>query len=250
MQYFTPLAGGRAAAAAILFRMRRNRNTVQSIAYKGNQVRFRGCDEQVLKEVLVDKEYSFLRNWLSTTPSPRILDVGAHVGTFSIWAFSVNPKARILSVEANPDTYQLAEQNAETLSRKGFDWNVLQYAVWSEDDTMLRFTNTGPTMSHRIDTDGLIQVPSISLATLMYKAVPEGKSIDLAKIDIEGSEEAFLCSDPEALKNIDSLVIELHPQLCDVRRVRKLLKASYDSIKEIDGRVSTKPLWYCRRKKA
>ncbi|MCK5244957.1 MAG: hypothetical protein KAJ90_06775, partial [Desulfobacterales bacterium] len=64
---------------------------------------------------------------------------------------------------------------------------------------------------------------------------------------IEGSEEAFLCTSPDALKRVGSLVIELHPQLCDTDCVQLLLEEYFDHIEDIGGRKSTKPLLYCRR---
>ncbi|MYB77336.1 MAG: hypothetical protein F4X83_09620, partial [Chloroflexi bacterium] len=102
-------------------------------------------------------------------------------------------------------------------------------------------------MSSRVDDGGALLAKSVSLPSLVNRCAPAGEDIDLAKIDIEGSEEAFLCSHPEALRRIRTLIVELHPDLCDAERVKAVLEDAYISVIEIAGRTSAKPLLYCRR---
>ena len=246
----TPLAGGRAIAVSTLMRIRRDRDAIQSVSYDGTPVRFRGSDEQALCEVLVDREYAFLTNLLSATPVPTILDIGAHIGTFAIWVFSVNPKARVLSVEADPRTYWVTELNVAAFTEGGTDWQVIHGAAAGEDGGVLHLSDVGPSMSHHIDPHGTVEVHGKSLTRLLDRIAPDGASVDLVKIDIEGSEEAFLCAAPDALKRVKSLVIELHPQLCNTNRVQLLLEEHFGRIKDMGGRKSAKPLLYCWRNAA
>lgn len=245
-----PLAGGPAIAVSTLMRIRKDRDAVQSVFYDGTPVRFRGIDEQALREVLVDREYAFLTDFLSATPVPTILDIGAHIGTFAIWVFSVNAKARVLSVEADPRTYWVTDLNAAAFTEGGTDWQVIHGAAAGEDGDILHLLDAGPSMSHRIDPHGTIEVHGTSLTRLLDRIAPDGASVDLVKIDVEGSEEAFLCAAPEALKRVKSLVIELHPQLCDTNRVQLLIEEHFGRIKYVGGRKSAKPLLYCSRNAA
>lgn len=242
-----PFAGGVLPAIAILLRIRLDRNAIQSVSYGDTSVRFRGHDEQALYEVLVDEEYAFLADFIDSTPAPTILDVGAHIGTFAIWVFGVNAKAKVLSIEADPQTYRVTELNGTAFAKGGAEWQVIHGAAGSEDGSVLLLSDAGPSMSHHIDSDGTVEVRGISLTALLDKIAPSGASVDLVKIDIEGSEEAFLCTSPDALKRVGSLVIELHPQLCDTDCVQLLLEEYFDHIEDIGGRKSTKPLLYCRR---
>ena len=50
--------------------------------------------------------------------------------------------------------------------------------------------------------------------------------VHLLKCDIEGSELTFLENYPDLLAKVDTVMIELHPELCDVGRCRDLLAAS------------------------
>jgi hypothetical protein len=47
--------------------------------------------------------------------------------------------------------------------------------------------------------------------------------IHLLKCDIEGSEQMFLENYPDILAMTDAVVMELHPELCDVQHCRQLL---------------------------
>lgn len=247
VRLISSLAGGVIPAINLLLHIRRDQNAVQSVFYDGTPVSFRGHDEQALYEVLIDEEYAFLTDFLCSISKPTILDVGAHIGTFAIWAFAVNAKAHILSVEADPQTYRVTKLNNAAFVKEGAEWQVIHGAAGSEDGSTLFLSNVGPSMSHRIGSGGTIKVPGISLMTLLDEISPNGGSVDLVKIDIEGSEENFLCACPDALKRVGSLVIELHPDLCNTNRVQLLLKEHFEHIEPIGERKSMKPLLYCQR---
>jgi len=247
VRWIASLSGGHVSAASTILRIRRDRDAIQSVFYDRTPVRFRGADEQALREVLVDREYDFLTDLLSATPEPTILDIGAHIGTFAIWAFSVNQKARILSVEADPKTYWVTELNAAAFTERGTNWQVIHCAAAGENEIVLHLSEAGQSMGHRIDPHGTIEVFGKSLTWLLDRIAPDGASVDLVKIDIEGSEEDLLCAAPDALNRVKSLVVELHPQLCDTNRIQLLLKEHFGSIKNINGRKSTKPLLFCWR---
>ena len=89
-----------------LVRIRRDPKAIQLVFYCGVPVRFRGHEEAVLREILVDRDYGFLTDLLTATPEPTIIDVGSHIGIFPIWVYGINPQARVLSVEADPGTYE------------------------------------------------------------------------------------------------------------------------------------------------
>ncbi len=243
----TILVGDPISAALLLGRIRWQCKALHQVTFATHKIAFRSEDEQVLREVLVEREYAFLDRTLWNSSAPRVLDVGAHIGTFALWLLSIIPSARILSVEADPTTVKVAERNALSLRSKGFDWTVLHAAAGDRDGEILQLSTEGLSMSHRIDPAGTLEVGSVSLDSLLDYLAPNGGAVDLVKVDIEGSEEAFLCSSPDALARVSELVIELQPYLCNTRRVENVLKAHFSSIVAIVGRTSSKPLLYCRR---
>ena len=248
LRWLSPLVGGPLAAFGLLMRMRSNPEGLHTVRYASREIRFRSRDERAIKEVIADRDYVFLMGQLCTSSSPLILDVGAHVGSFALYCLGQAPKARILSVEANPATYAVLQENARRWSSAGATLRVEHAAAGAHDGETLKIGEYGgSSMSDRVDDGGALSASSLSLPSLATLCSPKGEDIDLAKIDIEGSEEALICNHPETLQRIKAMVIELHPDLCDAERVRSMLHHAYPSVVEIRGRISSKPLLYCRR---
>ena len=247
LYWLTPLLGTPLAALRLVLQIRSNPSGPHLVLHGGHKIQFRSIDETVLKEVLVDREYAFVSELLVSSPSPLVLDVGAHIGTFALWCLAQTSAARILSVEANPDTYEVLRANVRRWSAEGAALRIEHAAATAMDGEILKIRNAGPSMGHRVDSFGTLSAPSMSLPTLIDLCSPDGEDIDLAKIDIEGSEEDLICSHPEALQRIRAMAIELHPNLCNTERVASILHSIYPSIVDIGGRGSTKPLLYCRR---
>lgn len=247
-RWMSRLCGNPARAVGAILSARRSPEAVQQLAYQGQPVSYRRKDEQALKEVLADEEYRFIGDDLQSARAPRVLDVGAHIGTFAIWVLGRNPNARILSVEADAGTFEVLSRNAATRGNAGAAWQAVHRAAADHDDaTVFVQQNDSASMSQRVGAADGLPVSTVKLATLVGRLADDGGSVDLAKIDIEGSEEAFVCGTPETLRRIRNLVIELHPSACDTDRVRRALSEVYPEITEVSGRRSSKPLLWCRQ---
>ena len=88
-------------------------------------------------------------------------------------------------------------------------------------------------------------VQGIDLAAL-WQLLPSDK-VDIMKIDVEGAEEEFLYSQPELLEKVRHLIIEIHPYVCNETRIRGLLRQHFSCVKDVPGRISSKPLLHCMR---
>lgn len=240
-RWLTPLVHNAGSAASFLVKAKIRPDYIGKGAYQALPLHFRGCDISALREVFIDAEYNFLTPLLQNIKNPNILDIGAHIGTFSLWVLNVNPNADILSIEADPNTYKVLIQNIE--SNNTYNWQAINHAAWKNNDT-ISFSDVGDSMSHRVKSTGSKKVSGITLQDVIAKM--DDRQIDLAKIDIEGAEEAFICQHPDLLTKIDNLVIELHPGRCDTDRVDALLREKYSTVKEIPDRISSKPLLYCQ----
>lgn len=154
------------SAAVVLFRIRSNPAELQEILWNDIPIRFRGGDAQALKEVFVDQEYAFLADYLSDLSAPIILDIGAHIGTFALWVFSVVPNARIVSAEADPRTWETLERNVAATASKFTGWMAIHAAAHATDGETILLSEEGPSMSHRVSAEGTLAVPSISLGSV------------------------------------------------------------------------------------
>lgn len=209
--------------------------------FKGLPFYFRSADVEALNEVLVDQEYRFLSDFLKQHEKPVVLDIGHHIGTFSIWVFSQNKNTAITALEADPKTFKVAEKNAALGREQGLEWQVLHKAAWKSDED-ISFSCEGDTMGHKVSQDGKTMIPGISLKLLMDHVQ---KPVNLMKLDIEGAEETFLAAHPELLKDVESMVIEIHPDYCSEDNVINILKSTYNTIKPLQQRETDKPLLWC-----
>jgi len=233
------------SALAFWLAASRNPNHEGTVNYRGTDVVFRGADVMAIKEVFVDREYDVVLPRLAETVTPRVLDVGAHIGLFSLWFLKQYPRAWVRSVEADPQTYGILQRNVAAARNGGAQWDGVNAAAWAEDEKELRFSGAGPSMSHRVNGSGDIVVRGIALKTLLDGLADRSGAIDLMKVDIEGSEEAFLCATPELLRRVRNLVVELHPRLCNTQRVLEVLRDRYRTVTEVQHRTSLKPLLLC-----
>lgn len=236
-------------AVSYLIQIKLNQNKLGNAKYKNIPFTFRPKDMSAIREVLADQEYKFLKPFLYNIDIPVILDAGANIGMFSIWALGENPKAQILSLEASPDTYKIIEKNATLASERNLSWNCQNGAAWKNND-LLSFSAEGDSMGHKVLEDGTEKVRGTTLQELITTHLKNTGSsrIHLLKTDIEGAEEFFLENSTEnkkALSHIDRLVIELHPDYCNTESVEQLIRESFNHIENQTDRISNKPLLYC-----
>ena len=128
-------------------------------------------------------------------PGTRVLDLGSHLGTFSLAASALG--AEVLAVDAAPAHVELLSEAAR---RNGFDsLTVMQAAITGETSTGSDTADTVPFIVRSIHghvhtpgepADEVIDVPTSSVDQLLE--LVGWDDIDLIKMDIEGSEVAAL----------------------------------------------------------
>ena len=243
LKWLSPMMGGVLKTALHLIKIRGNPLGMGTAQYHNIHFEFRNCDSTAVKEVLIDEEYDFLSAFLKSCPAPIIIDIGAHIGTFSLWVYHQNPKARMLMIEANPASHKILSHNVAKAFPEN-QYKILNKAAWKNND-VLKFSTAGDSMGNKISPDGDIEVDGITFVEIVEMATENTPSIDLMKIDIEGAEEAFFETADQALDRVKNLVIELHPKSCDTDSVINKLKKRYKNIHEISERIDSKPVLYC-----
>jgi FkbM family methyltransferase len=242
VSYWAPVIGSYPRAFFFLTQAKFGQSTVRA-NYCGINFRFRNSDMSAIDETLIRGEYNFISPEISRQESPLIVDVGMNVGDFSILAIAVNPRSRIVGIEADASTVVLSRSNAP----KGYpsdSWVVHHRAAWRSNEEIL--LETGKlSVSSKISPTGNMLVQGIDLPTL-WSLLPSD-TVDIMKIDIEGAEEAFLSTWPEFLNRIRHLIVEIHPRACDEQKLRQLLAKYFLQVKDVKGRISSKPLLYCHR---
>lgn len=232
----TKLIGNPIAAYRYLRGRKKNNSSFkfQSLCFKA-----RKDDWIAIKEVLVEDEYGCIESIFSSNDTPRILDLGANIGSFAIRTYKHCNMAQVVSVEPANDTYQMLKQNQ--LLNPSINWKVLNYGVWS-DDGPLTLTRQSISVSHRvIEGSGPDSVDGISIQSLVKKIGWD--YIDLIKIDIEGGEEAVIPTAVDVLRKTKFLIIEIHNDRINPEPVISSLKSVYSFYWQINDRKSNKPVY-------
>lgn len=162
----------------------------------------------IMAEIFKDRVYAPL---LEGRKDLTILDIGSHIGMFSIYA---SPFAKhIYAVEPSLEHFSSLVQN---IGSNYLD-NVtpFQYAISNENKTVEFFHNTNKTMYSMREEVADKSLPSEKVESItLEKFLKDNKikHVDFMKLDIEGMEYEVLGGDAFARisDRIDSLLVESH----------------------------------------
>jgi FkbM family methyltransferase len=169
------------------------------------RMRAGGGDLFVFYEMLMDDVYGVPPHLLTRKPE-FILDLGANVGLAAL-AFAAHfPQAKIVCVEPHPETAALLRHNLACLGDRA---GVVEAAVSGEPGTMRLNLAAGHYNASLVRrSDAGVEVRTTTVEQVMTET---GMTrIDILKMDIEGAERLVLTPQPEWLKTVGFLTIELH----------------------------------------
>jgi FkbM family methyltransferase len=203
---------------------------------------------QVFDEVFVQETYQF------SSPSTKkvILDVGANIGLFSLYAYLKAPSAQIYCVEASPTTFRTLDRN---VNRNGLFNNIHAFcnAIGSQVGSATFYETEVSGWSSLYANRGAengspIEVEMKTLAT--FCSEHNIAAIDYLKMDIEGAEYSTILDAPDFFSvPAQTAVIEVDreprggkhtfTQLIDA------LDTHYHKLQVIESRDPAYPLVYC-----
>jgi len=161
-----------------------------------------------------------------------VIDAGAYIGDTSAYFLSRFPKAKVIALEPNPPTYEMASQNLKPYAERA----VLLKMGLSESQQTLKFGGSFGGAS--IQETG-IEIECTSIPALLERySIPR---VSILKMDIEGAEKMVFLTNPEAwLDRIDMMMIEIHGK--DIEEIIfSVLKKNNFSFKQY------RSVWYCYR---
>ncbi|WP_456483767.1 FkbM family methyltransferase [Methanopyrus kandleri] len=136
-------------------------------------------DADAVSDVLYRELYP--HEWLEG--SREVVDVGAHVGAFTVLA-AAHSAREILAIEPHPDNVELLRRNVE---ENDLNVEVVEAAAYDREDVVKMYLSPS-TVAHSVElvrSRETIDVETVALDDL-------GTSPDLIKIDAEGAEECVL----------------------------------------------------------
>lgn len=164
-----------------------------------------------LYELFAEDAYEIEELVADLPASPVVLDVGGHIGCFSMSVALASPNAVVHTYEASPSTYEFLLRNlaANGLSDRV---NATNNAL-SDHHGTLQFASSSlgsglNGMTQKLADTNVVDVPCITFAEAVAVA---GGRVDLVKMDVEGAEYPIvLGSDPSDWATVQKVAIEFH----------------------------------------
>jgi len=141
-----------------------------------------------------------------------ILDLGANVGMFTLYATRNAPKAKVFSVEPFPSTFRrlvAAVRDHHLDSRV----TCLNYAATGNSGVRLMPNEQVPSQRRALASAASVTSGTQVMGKTIESMLEENRlpHVDLLKLDIEGSEYEVLLSTPQpVLSRIDRIALEYH----------------------------------------
>jgi len=142
--------------------------------------------------------------------SPFIIDIGAHVGAFTLWLAEKYASLRVTCFEPDPDAFRYLERNL-----RGLDVVMRREAVAGRSGTSaLTRPIPGGAVSALRDSNGQPGSNVVDVRVVAFDEVMAGihDPVALVKLDCEGSEyDIVLQSAANSWRQVHRVVIEYHP---------------------------------------
>lgn len=195
------------------------------------------ADESVIKQSFENDIY-FSEMGYEPRDDHVIVDVGAHIGTFSLLAASKVPEGTVYAIEASKESYNYLKLNIQLNKVKNIRPSLLALAG-ERGEVLLHHDdgNWGHSIMHQFSVLSSVgnqlslggeKVPSDTLAGFMKsRGITR---LDLAKFNCEGAEfPIILHTPPDVLAKIQKMLVLYHLDLAHGYSLDELLKHLNDS---------------------
>lgn len=168
-------------------------------------------------------------------PILTAIDIGAHVGAWTLNVLRLNPRARIVACEVDPDTYRVLEHNINeregvTLVHGRAGYGTGEYALLRNP------ANTGSTMAYQMapyetvlkremDNGDVAYMPVLAPGRVTLEDLVSFGAfewVDVLKMDCEGAEIDLLANaQTDTLMKIGAVIGEIHTKPADFEEQTK-----------------------------
>lgn len=172
-----------------------------------NNIFAKATDISMAYECILRDDYQ-LKN-LDVPEKGVIIDVGAHIGSFSIIASKKYPQSKVFSFEPSPNNHSLLKKNIDVNKAKNV--SAFNKAVTSHTQGIeIYFNPLNSALNTMYGKNGKsTKIPSTTLKDILTKN--KIKKCYFLKMDCEGAEyDILLNTSTNVLKKINQMAIEYH----------------------------------------
>lgn len=179
----------------------------------------------------------FIQNVYNYNINPKkIIDIGANIGLFSVWASKRWSPYEIISIEPEPINFSMLERNINLNNMKyAKTINAAVNSDGREIDLYVHKTNTGGHSTVK-KIGSSIKVKATRLEPIICQL--DGGKCDLLKMDCEGAEfEIIMQIDSDLSSRIGAIIYETEPTIYSVNEVNQHLQRLGYKIQQTDRMV-------------
>jgi len=181
-------------------------------------------DMYIVSEGMAYGAYRSVNPILASGRGPRtVVDLGGHIGVFSLLCAQADPDVRVVVFEPGPDNIAMLRRNAELNPGVGSRIEAHEAAVGAgPGHAYWELDARDPSGSHIVEGGRGQRVELVGMKQIIA-ACPH--PIACMKIDVEGGEYALLDgSDPEDWAGVPAVLVELHPDPAGVSSPERWLE--------------------------
>lgn len=232
----------------MLYEERKYRNDHSRIN-REETVKFRKAQQVFEIQIRLQDIPIFVEIWMNNTyPLKRIvsksivcIDLGGHIGLFSLYAHYILPTASIHSIEGSASNYAYLKHNTRQID------NIAPHkCIVTKDGRKVNFNMDPKGYNHQISEghDGELS-ESITMDEVLALAQLRENDHLIVKMDIEGAEKEILENNNQWLQYVDELYLELHKgyasdQLCNTLAKYGLYSKTIEQVHD--------EIWYFEKK--
>jgi FkbM family methyltransferase len=225
---------------------RLNRFLAKNAIVKVDGVYFRLLDEESFITVFPEFE-KFIDSYLKVKEGDVFLDVGAHIGKYTLSVASImGKKGQVISIEPYPETYRVLLENIRLNSFENIQ--TFRIAAWSQNCKKQLFlsNNAGGhslTPNKKPDERWPDQQPFIIIQAKPLDDILEkiGRKVDWIKIDVEGAEIEVLQGMRKTLEH-DKPNLIIEARKTNLEKIKKFMEQQRYHVERIPA--SEKDTYY------
>lgn len=207
-------------------------------------------DLAIANELFLDHQYQYCDEIIRQADH-CILDIGGHLGFFSLYASLLNNKVPIYTFEPHEGNYELLKTNMKENRVKNVTPRRLAVSNKAgEAELLISAEDLNHSLNRAIEPTGEIQkVQTTTLERIFEKNRIE--RCDLLKMDCEGAEFDIIYGAPvDLFKKIDHIFLEYHDwiQGADSRKLQQYLEKSGYKVQRIqNSKMKELGFLWCKR---
>ena len=214
--------------------------------------RFFGLFEEGLRSKIYSERYNkSFKSKLKFKRGSVVIDIGAHIGGFSIPLIVRNKEMRVFAFEPDHDNYSCIKESlkANRVNKNYIIERKVVYGTGGRKKFFRNLVSSGGSLKHsfRINSQygSAIWINSITLDEIFKKY--NISVCDLLKIDCEGSEYSiFRHASDKTLSKCKKIIVESHPVgKNNQKEIAKFLRRKGFTVKSFDNSPNVE--YYCKR---